>query len=240
MAASDCSASLHDVIGTRPRGDDARHGRDLICPAMELPPRRLETLLLAGDPAGARAGLEALGLRVERALVIATAAAYIGAEQATVHAHEALAGFASDIDDAALVHRRDLDGFVFDGHADLVYFTQGSGLHLMSVLRGSNLLEQLHPRIVVAVGESAMATTDPMVDPRGGAPTIGLGLEQEFCVLTGDAALPQAALRTKALLGREHALVALDAGSWLLCDATSLVGRDCRWVGDPPAGFEVS
>jgi cyanophycinase len=65
--------------------------------------------------------------------------------------------------------------------ARLVYLVGDQPLHLRSVLKGTPVWDALADvvgagGIVAATGASASALCDPMVDPRGGAFTIGLGL----------------------------------------------------------------
>ncbi len=65
--------------------------------------------------------------------------------------------------------------------AKLVVLTDGSPLHLRSVLKGSALFEAIvearsRGAAVWASGAGATVLCDPMVDPRGGAYTVGLGL----------------------------------------------------------------
>ena len=72
--------------------------------------------------------------------------------------------------------------------ARFIYLGGGSPLHLRSVLKGSlvfgALLEAWRSGAVVAgSGAGAMALTDPMVDPRGGALTVGLGLVEKMGVV---------------------------------------------------------
>ena len=62
-----------------------------------------------------------------------------------------------------------------------VYIGGGSPMHLRSVLKGSRLWQALldtwHDGAVLAASSAgAMVLCDPMVDPRGGAYTVGLGL----------------------------------------------------------------
>lgn len=69
--------------------------------------------------------------------------------------------------------------------ARLVVICDGSPMHLRSVLKGSKLwdaLAEAHARGagVAADGAGAMVLCDPMVDPRGGAYTVGLGLVQNL------------------------------------------------------------
>lgn len=69
-----------------------------------------------------------------------------------------------------------------------LYLAGGSPLHLRSVLKGTSVWEAIcdawHGGAVVAgAGESASGLCDPMVDPRGGAFTVGLGLVSGLAVL---------------------------------------------------------
>jgi cyanophycinase len=62
-----------------------------------------------------------------------------------------------------------------------VYIGGGSPMHLRSVLKGSRLWEALleswrDGAVLAASSAGAMVLCDPMVDPRGGAYTVGLGL----------------------------------------------------------------
>jgi cyanophycinase len=68
------------------------------------------------------------------------------------------------------------------------YLSGGSPLHLLSVLKGSlvfDALAQAWRRGAVVAGSSAgaMVLVDPMVDPRGGAFTVGLGLVEGLAVV---------------------------------------------------------
>ena len=64
--------------------------------------------------------------------------------------------------------------------AKFVYLSDGSPLHLRSVLKDSALFESLLAvyhggGVVAASGAGATLLGDPMVDPRGGAYTVGFG-----------------------------------------------------------------
>ena len=68
-----------------------------------------------------------------------------------------------------------------------MYLADGSPLHLRSVLKESALFEALlaayHGGAVVAAsGAGATLLCDPMVDPRGGAYTVGLGVVKNLAV----------------------------------------------------------
>ncbi len=71
--------------------------------------------------------------------------------------------------------------------ASFVYVADGSPLHLRSVLKGSALYDALVHMyrgggVIAASGAGATVLCDPMVDPRGGAYTVGLGLVQGLAV----------------------------------------------------------
>jgi cyanophycinase len=71
--------------------------------------------------------------------------------------------------------------------ASFVYVADGSPLHLRSVLKGSLLFDAMleaHRRggVLAASGAGATLLCDPMVDPRGGAYTVGLGVVQNLAV----------------------------------------------------------
>jgi cyanophycinase len=73
--------------------------------------------------------------------------------------------------------------------ARAVYLVGDQPLHLRSVLKGTPLWEaivqvQTSGGLVAATGGSAAAMCDPMVDPRGGAFTLGLGLIDGLALVT--------------------------------------------------------
>jgi cyanophycinase len=72
--------------------------------------------------------------------------------------------------------------------ARFVYLAGTSPLHLRSVLKETAVWDALRAAwhggaVVAGAGESASALCDPMVDPRGGAFTVGLGLVSGLSVL---------------------------------------------------------
>jgi cyanophycinase len=72
--------------------------------------------------------------------------------------------------------------------ARFVYLSGGSPLHLRSVLKDSAVWSALVSAweggaTVAGSSAGAMALTDPMVDPRGGAFTLGLGLVSPLAVV---------------------------------------------------------
>ena len=72
--------------------------------------------------------------------------------------------------------------------ARFIYLAGGSPLHLRAVLKKSAVFEGLKEAfaagaVVAGAGAGAMVLTDPMVDPRGGALTLGLGLVDKLTVV---------------------------------------------------------
>jgi cyanophycinase len=113
--------------------------------------------------------------------------------------------------------------------ARVVYLSDGSPLHLRSVLKGSALwdaiLASYHAGgVLAASGAGATLVCDPMVDPRGGAYTVGLGVVQNLAIFPyhGTAAdhlrersidlLPSSA--TLVGIDEQTALVREPSGTW--------------------------
>lgn len=120
----------------------------------------------------------------DEVVVLPTAAAYERPERTVLRAAEWFAHLGARVEGLMVVGRRDADD---EGAAEVVrrarfvYLSGGSPLHLRSVLKGSKVLEALgrawrDGAVVAGSGAGAMVLTDPMVDPRGGALTVGLGL----------------------------------------------------------------
>ena len=109
--------------------------------------------------------------------------------------------------------------------ARFIYLTGGSPLHLRSVLKETPLWEALlevwrQGSGVAGSSAGAMVLGDPMVDPRGGAFTLGLGLLENLAVVPHlGAAAEHRTLRLAPpdvhLVGiPEQTAVVKDAGAW--------------------------
>jgi cyanophycinase len=89
--------------------------------------------------------------------------------------------------------------------ARAVWFVGDQPLHLKSVLKDTPLFDALRDvlrngGVVVANAGSAAAMCDPMVDPRGGAFTLGLGLVAGLALVTeAEKMSPERLHRTRAL-----------------------------------------
>jgi cyanophycinase len=157
----------------------------------------------------------------------------------------------ADADEAKVIERA--------RKADAIYLADGSPLHLRSVLKGSELwdamLASYHAGgVLAASGAGATLVCDPMVDPRGGAYTVGLGVVEGLAVFPyhGTAAdhlrdrsidlLPA----TAKLVGidEETALVRDPDGRWRVAGVGTVTvyeGRDSGPVraGDHRAGDTI-
>ena len=72
--------------------------------------------------------------------------------------------------------------------ASFIYLSKGSPMHLRSVLKDSPVWEALVAAwqggaVLAGSGSGGMVLCDPMVDPRGGAITLGLGLIAPMAVI---------------------------------------------------------
>jgi cyanophycinase len=134
--------------------------------------------------------------------------------------------------------------------AAFVYVADGSPLHLRSVLKDSALFDALLGSyhgggVLAASGAGATVLCDPMVDPRGGAYTVGLGVVRNLAVFPyhGTAAdhlrersidlLPKNA--TLAGIDEETALVHEAGGTWRVAGS----GKVTVYAGDTATSFET-
>jgi cyanophycinase len=116
----------------------------------------------------------------DEVLVLPTAAAYQHPERAVATARGLMVLSHADAN-------KELNA-VAVREARFIYLSGGSPLHLLSVLKGSLVFEALanawrHGAVVAGSSAGAMVLADPMVDPRGGAFTVGLGLVEQLAVV---------------------------------------------------------
>lgn len=124
-------------------------------------------------------------------LVLPTASAFERPERKVMVAAEWFDRLGAQVEGLMVLSRDDAQD---EGAAEavrrarFVYLSGGSALHLRSVLKGSKVFDALRQAWeggAVVAGSSAggMVLTDPMVDPRGGALTVGLGLVSGLAVV---------------------------------------------------------
>jgi len=139
-----------------------------------------------------------------------------------------------DVEALMVLARHDADD---DGAAQVVrdaravYLVGDSSMHLRSVLKETALFAALvgvvdGGGLVAGVGPSASALCDPMLDQRGGAYTLGLGLVQ------GLAVIPE--VDTESEERRQRTLTLATTPVVELPTGAAIVRRDGRWetVGD--------
>ena len=126
-------------------------------------------------------------------LVVATAAAYEMPQKTIDAASAYFKPLGVKVKDAGVFSRAeasDKTALKALKAAKLVYFGDGSPLHLRAVFTATPWWEQLAAQwaagetAVAGTGAGAMALGDPMVDPRGGAFTLGLGLLPSVAAMT--------------------------------------------------------
>jgi len=123
--------------------------------------------------------------------------------------------------------------------ASAVYLAGDSSMHLRSVLKDTAVFAALRRvlergGLVVAIGPSAAALSDPMFDVRGGAFTLGLGLE------TGVAIIPESEKWSDEALARTRSLATTPIIE--LPTGAAAVSRRGTWelLGDAVASGELN
>ena len=197
-----------------------------------------------------RALLQAAG--GDEVLVLPTAAAYEHPEKAVSAAESWFAGLGATARGCIVLGRADAED---PANADavrrarFVYLGGGSPLHLRSVLKGSAVWDALVEAwrggtVVAGSSAGAMALTDPMVDPRGGALTVGLGM------VTGLAVIPHFGHENAEKVHRSVTLAAADLAVVGIPERAALLRQpDGTWravgdgvqvfVGGEPAGIDA-
>jgi cyanophycinase len=165
-------------------------------------------------------------------LVLPTAAAYEHADRVGDAAAAYFADLGATVRTLPVLHRAEAEDPAMAAavrKARFVYVADGSPLHLRSVLKGSALFEAMLASyrgggVLAASGAGATLLGDPMVDPRGGAYTVGLGVVADLAVFPyhGTAATH---LRERSidLLSSSAVLVGID-------ERTALIKRGPEWT----------
>ena len=126
----------------------------------------------------------------DEVVVLPTAAAYEHPDRVGQRAEAYFGELGAKVRTLAVLHRTEAEDPAIAKavrSAKFVYIADGSPLHLRSVLKESALFEALlaayHGGAVLAAsGAGATLLCDPMVDPRGGAYTVGLGVVKNLAV----------------------------------------------------------
>jgi cyanophycinase len=115
--------------------------------------------------------------------------------------------------------------------ASFVYLAGDSPMHLRSALKDTPAWDALldvlgRGGVIAASGQSAAALCDPMVDPRGGAFTLGLGLVQSLALVTRAETWSAERLKRTLDLAHGFTVASLPSGSAIVrtADRWELVG----------------
>jgi cyanophycinase len=186
-------------------------------------------------------------------LVLPTAAAYEHPEKSVASARSWFETMGATVRGLMVLGRPDAE----DGTnaavvrtSRFIYLGGGSSMHLRSVLKGSLLWEALleawrDGAVVAGSSAGAMVLTDPMVDSRGGALTVGLGMVENIAVI------PHVGHENAEKVHRSVALAAPGLPVVGIPERTALIrDPDGAWrqagegevevfVSGQPAGFEA-
>ncbi|MGH9029829.1 MAG: Type 1 glutamine amidotransferase-like domain-containing protein [Acidimicrobiales bacterium] len=186
-------------------------------------------------------------------LVLPTAAAYEHPEKAVATAESWFSKLGGRTRGLMVLRRSDAqleENAAVVRSSRFVYLGGGSPLHLRSVLKASSVWEALleawrDGAVVAGSSAGAMVLTDPMVDPRGGALTVGLGMVEQLAVVphfgneNAQKVHRSIALAAPGLpvvgIPERTALIRDPDGSWREAGA----GKVEVFVSGEPAGFEA-
>ncbi len=186
-------------------------------------------------------------------VVLPTAAAYESPGHAVAAAERWFAAIGGRVRPCMVLSRRDAqDGSLAAvvGEASFVYLSGGSPLHLRSVLKDSAVLHAMRHAwasgaVVAGSSAGAMVLSDPMVDPRGGALTVGLGLVRDVAVVPHfQGEVTERLRRTLGLAPRGCAVVAVPERTALVREGDGTwraagEGRIAVFIDGEEAGLEV-
>ncbi len=186
-------------------------------------------------------------------LVLPTAAAYEHPQRAVEHAAEWFGSFGAKVTPSMVLSRSDAldaDNAKAIEQARFVYLSGGSPMHLRSVLKDTPAWAALvatweSGAVIAGSSAGAMVLCDPMVDPRGGALTLGLGLVDQLAVLPHyDTWSEEKAHRTVQLATGHLRIAAVDERTALIRDPdgswrTAGAGEVTVYVDGKPAGLQV-
>lgn len=144
-------------------------------------------------------------------VVVPTAAAFRGLSEAAIVVAELITTFEHRVEALMIADRAAAREPYFAerlSSADLVVLCDGAALHARSVWRSTPVGDAFRrAKRIVAVGSVASVLGLVMIDPRGGAPMIGLDLFRDVIVTT--TASDEQLMRTRSLVASDDALVVL-------------------------------
>lgn len=181
------------------------------------------TFFAAGSLDGLRVALRECTGRQDGQLdvvIVPSAAAFTGAPEACVAIAQVCNEFDVRVEALMITDRVSTSEPYFIERvraADVVVLADGSPLHARMTWRNSLVGDALKAaKTVVAIGAVASVMSEVMIDPRGGAPTIGLGLFGD--VAFTEPASEERLARTRTLIDPSLALVVLGADALVVHD----------------------
>jgi hypothetical protein len=157
-------------------------------------------------------------------VIVPTASAFIGATEAAIGLSTIFEVGGAKVEALMNLDRSSSDEVYFARRvreADVVVLSDGSPLHAKSVWHQTSMGEALRDAVlVVSIGAVTSVLFGTMIDPRGGAPTMGLGYREGLVVTT--SAGEEQLSRTRTLLGDGDTLAVLG-------ESGALYGRGTRW-----------
>ena len=162
-----------------------------------------------------------------RVTILPTASAFLNPDQVVAAAKACFEALGAEFEVLEVMNRRDAENKDLASQikeAKFIYLADGSPLHLRSVLKDSAAFKALQSAynngaLIAASGAAATLLGDPMVDPRGGAFSIGLGLVDHLAILPHHGNAPRHLLdRSLDLLPRADMLAGVDDHTALIRD----------------------
>lgn len=163
-------------------------------------------------------------------VLLPTAAAFTGVTQAAIELARPFETYEARVEALMLTDRSSSDEPSFAlrvADADVVVLSDGSALHARSVWLDTAIGEAIrNAQTLIAVGSAASVLGETMIDPRGGAPTLGLGYRVGAAITM--RANDEQLARTRALLGEREVLAVLGPSGILHHDGVAwrVVGGD--------------
>lgn len=188
----------------------------------------------------------------DEVLVLPTAAAYEHPERAVATAEAWFAGLGGRVRGLMVLSRPDAldeENAAAVRAARFIYLSGGSPMHLRSVLKESPVWDAIvaawdDGAVLAGSSAGAMVLCDPMVDPRGGAFTVGLGLVAQLTPIPHhDHWSEEKAHRTLQLAPEGLTVVGIDERTALIRDpggrwSAAGAGEVEVWIGGRPASLE--
>jgi len=144
-------------------------------------------------------------------VLLPTAAAFTGITQAALELAAPFETHEARVEALMLSDRASNDEASFAqrvADADVVVLADGSALHARSVWLDTAVGEAIrNAQTLIAVGSAASVLGETMIDPRGGAPTLGLGYRVGLATTASKS--DEQLTRTRALLGEREILAVL-------------------------------